>query len=598
MTNKNEKSHTCFTIPCNVNYPETIRKQTIKSSILIIFISLFCFSVQSQNPKKNYFSAPVKIPIYLSGTFGELRSNHFHTGIDIKTQGKTGFPVYAVENGYVSRINISPSGYGLALYINHPNGKSSVYGHLSKLSPTLTKYAKENQYKKKSFQVNLFPSKDKFPVKKGEIIAYTGNSGSSGGPHIHFEIRNTKTEHPVNPLLYIPEIKDNIAPKIQSIAVYPLSYDSNVSGKITPQQWTAVFYNNTYHLKGNTVIQAYGEIGIGIQALDYLNGSWSKCGIYETKLFDDDTLVYDFCVSELNFNKGRYINSHIDYAWYRRHYVRIQKSWKEPGNMLDNYKQLKNNGKLSLRDGKIHKIRYEIKDTYGNTSSLDFSIQSHRIPVTYPDSQRLNVAWDQPFLLKEKGLTADFEKETFYTNIQINCREKENMSSKFAAVYELGSKYIPIQNYYQLSIKPENLPKRLQSKAIIVAIDPASGHHQSLGGKYSDGLVKTLARQFGYFTIDADTVPPSIIPLNIKNKKTLINNLRISFKISDKLSGIKSYTGIIDGKWVLFEYDLKKQRITYTFDPEKMTFGKTHHINLTISDYKDNLATYEASFYR
>ena len=598
MTNKNDNSYIYFTIPCNINHPVTVKKQIIKSSILIILISLFCLSVQSQNLNKNHFSAPVKIPIYLSGNFGELRSNHFHTGIDIKTQGKTGFPVYAVDKGYVSRINISPSGYGLALYINHPNGKSSVYGHLSKLSPELTRYAKKNQYEQKSFQVNLFPSKDKFPVKKGEIIAYTGNSGSSGGPHIHFEIRDTKTEHPLNPLFYIPGIKDDIAPKIQSIAIYPLSYDSNVSGKITPKQLTTVFYNNTYHLKGNAVIQSYGEIGIGIKAIDYLNGSWNKCGIYETKLFDDDTLIYDFCVNELSFDKGRYINSHIDYAWYIRHYVRIQKSWKEPGNMLGNYKQLKNNGKISLRDGKIHHIRYEIKDAYGNTSRLNFCIQSHKIPVIHPTTQGIKIAWDQPFLLKEKDLTADFKKGTFYTDVNINCQEKENMSSKYASVYELGSKYIPVQNYYQLSIKPKTLPKRLQSKAIIVSVNPSSGRHQSLGGNYSDGLVKTSAREFGSFTVDIDTIPPTIIPLNIRNKKTLINHLRVSFKISDKLSGIKNYTGIIDGKWVLFEYNLKKQRITYTFDPERMTFGKNHQINLTVSDNKNNVATYEASFYK
>ena len=598
MTNKNEKSYIYFVIKCNVNHSVTLKKQIIKSSIMIVLISLFCFSVKAQNSIKNYFSAPVKIPIYLSGTFGELRNNHFHTGIDIKTQEKTRFPVYAVNDGYVSRINISESGYGLAIYLNHPEEKSSVYGHLSKLSPELSKYAKENQYKKRSFRVNLFPPKDKFPVKKGEIIAYTGDSGSSGGPHLHFEIRNTKTEHPLNPLEYIPCIKDNIAPKIQSIAIYPLSSDANVSGKIIPQQLTTVFYNNTYHLKGNPVIKAYGEIGVGIKAIDYVNGSWNKCGIYETKLFVDDTLIYDLCLSELSFDKGRYINSFIDYSWYIKHYQRIQKSWKEPGNMLDNYKLLKNNGKISLRDGKTHKIKYEITDAYGNTSNIGFLIEPHKIPVTHPTPQGIKISWDNSFSIKEKDLTANFKKGTFYTDVNIICKEKEKISSKYAPVYELGSKYIPVQIYYQLCIKPERLPQRLQSKAIIVSVDPSSGHHQSLGGSYSENMVKTSARQLGYFTIDVDTIPPTIIPLNIKNKKTLINHLRVSFKINDKLSGIKNYSGIIDGKWVLFEYDLKKQRITYTFDAKRMTFGKTHNILLTVSDYKDNVATYEASFYR
>lgn len=598
MTNKNKNSYKHFTIHCNINHPLTIRNRTIKSLIIIGILSLLCLPVQSQDIVKNHISAPVKIPIYLSGNFGELRSNHFHTGIDIKTQGKTGFPVYAVEDGYVSRINISPSGYGLAIYLNHPNGKSSVYGHLSKLSPILIKYAKENQYKQKSFKINLFPSKDKFPVKKGEIIAYTGNSGSSGGPHLHFEIRDTKTEHPLNPLFYIPGIKDNIAPKIQSIIIYPLSSDSHVSGKITSQQFTTVFFNNTYHLKGNNVIKAYGDIGIGIRATDYLNGSWNKCGIYETKLFADDTIISDLCINELSFDKGRYINSLIDYPWYIKHSRHIQKSWKEPGNMLNNYKLLKNDGKVSFRDEKNHHIKYEIKDAYGNSSILLFSIQSHKISVNHPIPNGIKISWNHPFSLKENGIKANFQKGTFYKDIFLEFHKNNNNSSKYASVYELGSKYIPVQNYYQLSIKPENLPKRLQSKAIITAIDPESGNHQSLGGIYSDGFVETSAREFGSFTVDVDTIPPTIIPLNIKNKKTLLNHSRISFRINDNLSGIKSYKGIIDDKWVLFEYDLKKQRITYTFDPERMIFKITHHLKLTVSDNKDNVATYEAIFYR
>lgn len=234
----------------------------------LLFLLLFSSLLRAQEA---YYTDPLKIPLLLSGSFAELRSNHFHSGIDIKTQGVTGLPVYAVADGAVSRIVVSPTGYGNALYIDHPNGTTSVYGHLLRFSPEIQNYVKDKQYEKQSFKVDLKVPSYLFKVKKDEEIAKSGNSGSSGGPHLHFEIRDTKSEEPLNPLEYGFSVVDNTPPKIFSLLVVPLSDTSTVNQQRTEKSYPVVFYDGKYHLKNNPIIPAYGEIGFAIQANDYFD---------------------------------------------------------------------------------------------------------------------------------------------------------------------------------------------------------------------------------------------------------------------------------------------------------------------------------------
>ncbi len=242
-----------------------------------LFTLFLFFSITTSYAQNEYYSSPVKIPILLSGNFAELRSNHFHSGIDIKTQGVTGFPIYSVADGFVSRIVVSPTGYGNALYINHPNGTTTVYGHLQSFRDDIAEYVKENQYLQKSFKVDLKVLPGEFQIKKDDIIAKSGNSGSSGGPHLHFEIRDTKSENPLNPLKYNFDIKDTIPPKILSLMITPLSDDSYVIDDTRKRRFPIVFYNGKYHIKNNPAVPVYGEIGFAIETNDYLNGSWNKC---------------------------------------------------------------------------------------------------------------------------------------------------------------------------------------------------------------------------------------------------------------------------------------------------------------------------------
>ncbi len=563
---------------------------------LILFLLLKV--TQAQVPDPGYFVSPVEIPITLAGNFGELRPSHFHSGIDIKTQGRTGLPVYAAAEGYLSRIYISPFGFGLALYINHPNGTTTVYGHLLRLRDDLQTYLKSVQYDKESFTADVSVPEGKFRFKKGELIAYSGNSGSSGGPHLHFEIRETKSEKPVNPLLYHFNINDTKAPVILSVMLYPLSNDSHVSGKVYPQRIDAVLVNGTYQLKSNPVLNVYGEIGFGVQAVDYIDGSWNKCGVYEIDLMVDKNPVSIFRADKLSFSESRYINSHIDYSHYQKYRRLLQKSWVEPGNRLNNYPVLENKGMVRLSDGKTHEITYRLRDAKGNESFLRFNVTSKPMPVSRPKQTGLPVSWNKSFSIDEDGVQADFGEGSFYSDFHFDFQRGITLPGLYSPIYKLHTDDVPVHKYYELSIKPDNLPWHLKDKALIVAVNPKTGKKYSLGGKYSFGWVKAQVRQLGDFAVAVDTVAPSIVPVNIQNNRTITDKSKISFKIRDDLSGISEYRGEIDGDWVLFEYDAKNNLIEYYFDPDRIQLGKTHHLELKVSDAKDNTRTYEADFYR
>ena len=567
----------------------------MKVRFLVSFI-LFSNIAFAQIADREYFRSPLNIPIVLSGNFGELRSNHFHSGIDIKTEGRTGLPVYAAAQGEVSRIRIGPFGFGLALYIDHPNGQTTVYGHLEKFRDDIQEYARKNQYKQESFDVDLTVPQGTFSIKKGEQIAWSGNTGGSGGPHLHFEIRNTKSQHPINPLLFDLPIKDEMKPKILSAMIYPLSDDALVDGSNNERLIETVFYNGAYHLKSNPIVPVYGDIGFGLQTIDYLDGSWSKCGIYEIKLAVDEKPVYTFLMNELDFDETRYINSHIDYGYYRTHYKRIHKSWVEPGNKLNNYPVLIDRGIVNLTDEKVHNIRYEIQDAYGNASALEFKVQSKKGNAAPTKQTGRLIPFDENTDVIKPGLKAHFKNGTFYSNFHLQYEERPANNLYFSKLYQLHNDQVPVQQSYELSIRADELPAKLRSKALLAVVNEKNGRKWSMGGSYDKGWVTANVRQLGIFAISVDTIAPTIQPLSISGHNRLTEPSRIRFKIKDDFSGIDSYRGEIDGAWVLFEYDAKNDLITYDFDSKRLQAGKNHQLVLKVTDNKGNEAQYEATF--
>lgn len=561
--------------------------------LFALFSSAFAFG------QNRYYSAPVKIPMLLSGSFAELRSNHFHSGIDIKTQGVTGIPVSAVAEGFVSRIAVSPTGYGNALYINHSNGTTSVYGHLSSFRDDIAKYVRDNQYSEKSFIIDLQVLPEKFLIKKDEIIAKSGNSGSSGGPHLHFEIRDTKSEEPLNPLKYDFAIKDKTPPKVFTLMVAPLSETSHVKQDIRKRRFSVVFYEGKYHLKDNPVIPVYGEIGFAIETNDYFDDSWNKCGVYSLQLTVDNELYYSHQLDRFSFDESRYINSHIDYETYIDLKRRFQKLWVEPGNKLSTYNYLKENGIFKAMGNGIHQIQIQIKDTYGNTSTLEFNVESKPSEIT-----QIQKPFEKDFIYNRANqfTTDDIQinvpKGALYTNLKFEYKKLPLAIGYFSEIHIIHQNTVPLHKSANIRIKTKNLDEHLQSKALLVNIDDKTGEYRAAGGNFEKGWINSNILTFGEYAVRIDTIPPIINSLSITTNSTLNEPNRIRFKISDDLAGIQKIEGIFDGKWALFEYDAKNNLITHKFDKERFEFNKKHLLILTVSDYKENISTYEATFWK
>ncbi|HZL10203.1 MAG TPA: M23 family metallopeptidase [Prolixibacteraceae bacterium] len=566
--------------------------------ILFLAIGLSACSQPLEPIDPNYYGAPVKIPVFLAGNFAELRSNHFHAGIDIKTQGRTGISVYSAADGFISRISISPSGYGNALYIDHPNGTTTVYGHLSSFSSPVEDYIRKIQYEKEEFTINQFVPEGMFPVKKGEQIAKSGNSGSSGGPHLHFEIRRTKEEIILNPLLFHMPVKDKTKPTIQALMVYPVSDDASVSGSHTSKRFETLQAGSAWKLKTAQTIPVYGKIGFGLQTIDFFDGVPNKCGIYSLKLTVDDQLIYSFTMDDLVMEESKYINSHTDYAQAIRTGKRVYRTWVEPGNKLSIYDTLEQRGIFTATDGQIHQVNYEVSDVYGNTTSLAFAVQAQETGIIPSASKGELFKYNRDNRIRNEELEFSVPLGALYDNIDFEYEKKPALPKFYSPVYQLHNSSVALHFACPLRIKAGNLPAELQNKVMLAQIDPVSGKIYSATGKYDDGWVEGNIRLLGDYALAVDTVAPKIISLSIADQSKLNDANRLRFKLSDNLSGIETYRGTIDGNWVLFEYDLKNNLISYTFDQSRLQFNKNHSLNLVVTDYKGNTSTYKANFYK
>jgi len=556
-------------------------------------ISLTSIHAQSGN-MENHLHPPLKNPLLLSGNFGELRSDHFHAGIDIKTQGTGGKKVYAIADGYVSRIRVSANGYGRALYIHHPEkGLTSVYGHLKRFNKKLERFVKKSQYEQKSFEVQLFPEKGLFPVKKGELAGLSGNSGSSDGPHLHFEIRQLSDQKPLNPLHYSLEVVDNIPPQIFNLAVYPLGKSASVEGKRQKHFYDAVSRGRgTYQLLDQTIPEVSGRIGFGLRAYDFLDGSPNWCGLYTMKLYIDNTLMYHHQMDGFFFYETRYINAHIDYEEKKKNNHTYQKSWLEPNNPLSIYEYLRNDGIYTFTDDTLHEVTYQITDVYGNTSTLSFQVQSR---VDLPDSLKQEqktkgrmMPYNEANTFKKSHLKLNFPKKAFYDTIHFEYSRTEapvRQGVFYSDLHHIHNEHTPVHKRYTLSIKPEGLPGMLRNKAFIALVNGEDEPYVYQGGEFVNGFIATEVRKFGKYAVLVDREEPSISPL-------VLNDQQLSFHISDELSGIQSYNGYINGEWVLFEYDPKNDRLTYHIDPERLEEAESYELELYVSDPLNNIATY------
>ena len=541
------------------------------------------------------YTAPFDFKILLSGTFGELRGNHFHAGIDIKTEGVEGQKVKTIADGYISRIKVSTLGYGKVIYITHPEtGHTSVYAHLQKFSNKIDSIVKKEHYKKESFEINLFPNKDALKVKQGEIIALSGNSGGSGGAHLHFEIRDTKTEHPINPLQFGFNIADNIPPTLSKLKIY--AFDTTlINGYRKSKIINIKKTNNKYSIDETPTIN--GSFALGISTYDKLNGSYNKNGVYSIKVCVDSSICYKFTVDELDFSTSRYINAHIDYKEKKESNKKYHRCYKLPHNKLTNYSDIINEGIINIKDTLSHLITLEVTDIYGNISDLQFNVKSTNNPFLSrcplpKDTINTPFSLDKVNIFKKENMELHMQTFSLYEPLMFHYNTIDSVDGVYGKVHQVHYDNTPVHKKYVLSLKAE-IADSLKARSYIATTD-LKGNFWYIGGKWTNGFIKTKTREFGNFCIITDTMIPEIKGVNIYPGKIFNTQSTIKCTIKDKDSGIKNYRGEIDGKWILMDYDYKKNLLIFDID-KNISKGK-HTFTLEVEDNVGNKKEYKAAF--
>ena len=528
----------------------------MRCNFLFCFLLIVNFLSAQTTPKYPVYPAPVKIPVLLSATFGELRNNAFHAGLDIKTKGEIGYRVYAVADGYVSRIGVSPYGYGNVVYVTHKDGYMSVYAHLEKFNDKIGKYVKRKQMESKSFAQNLFPEKGELPVKVGDILGLSGNTGGSGGPHLHFELRDAN-QRPVNPMLFGVKNVDNVKPKVQGIAVYPKE-KSSVNGKDEPAY---------LDYEDNMVVKANGKLYFGISTYDQADNSHNKNGVNSIELYADKRLIFSILFNNYSYDETRHINSLIDYKKFVEDKIRYVRTEIDEYNILDLYGET--SGYITVKEGDRVEMKYVIKDFHGNTSVATFTVVGDKPLTEYADYEYnrsyYRVDGRQKTEINLDGFVAEIPEKAFYKFEYILTGQIDtirNIASDYA--YILGTKDIPVQKKIDVKIRPAE-QYASSDKLYVVSIDE-EGNFNAQGGMMKDGMVCTQVRSTGVYALAEDNTDPVVKPENFKNNTKVIKCKRLNIKIIDNESGINTYNIYLNGRWVVGAYDAKNDQLFYNVD--------------------------------
>lgn len=549
-----------------------------------IFFSLLFFigSVQSgyaqeTDTDKTSFTPPFDFPITFSGNFGEIRANHFHGGLDFKTGGTIGKPVRALADGYISRIRVT-HGSGYVLDVAYDNGYSTINRHLSAFVGDVASRVEDLQYEKESWEVEITPAPDEYPVKAGQIIALSGNTGYSFGPHLHLDMIETATDEYIDPLpFFMDKVKDKTAPRAEGIMLFPQPGKGVVEGKQTRRAFPA---------HPTKPITAWGLIGAGIRAYDYMDGVQNKYGVKTVILEVDGEEVFRSTVDRFVYEENRYINS-----WTHGQYM---KSFIEPGNRLRMLQASNGNrGLVEINEERPYRFVYTLSDALGNTSKVRFTVQGQKTtiaPVEHREKYALK--WDKVNYLQEPGLELVIPKGMLYDDVLLNYSVRAD-SGDIAFTYQLNDTRIPMHGACDLRIGLRRRPVEDMAKYYVAGVTARGGKYR-IGGKYEDGVMKVRIRDLGTYTVAVDTVPPVITPMN---QAQWGRTGKIIFKAKDKETGINTYRGTIDGKYALFgKPNSISGNLVCELDPKHVEKGGKHVVEMTVTDGCGNRTTEQFEF--
>ena len=534
------------------------------------WILIFSMGVSAQDTSEQKFISPFDFPLTLSGNFGELRANHFHGGLDFKTQGVVGKPIRTIADGYVSRVTVTPGGYGQAIYMVHDNGYTSVHGHLLRFDPAISRVVEEYQYANETFVVDLQFEPNRFRFSQGEIFAWSGNEGYSFGPHLHMEIRKTDTGEYIDPLqFYKDKIKDTTPPRATHIMLYPQQGKGLVNGMSKKQAFVLSQANKTIH--------AWGEIAVGIKAYDYMDGTHNNYGVRSVKLYVDSVEVFRSTVDGFLPDENRMINAWTDYEEYVSRNSWYMRSQVLPGNRWRMLKANEKGGIITIDEERDYQLRYELEDLYGNSRSYSFVVRgkSQSIEKWNPEGKNF-IKWNQQNIIWDLGVELTIPEGMLYENIQLNYQLRRD-SNAVSYEYQIHDTPVPLHADCILKIGVQEYPISDMSKYYV--IQKKKGRNVSMGGYFENGFMHAKVRELGVYTVGIDTIPPKVVPINREQWK--IGN--IQFKIMDAETGIKNYKVYIDGQFALFAFSSKNARLKMKH-PERLKKGVPHEMELHVTD--------------
>jgi len=567
-----------------------------KRTLLLVTALTIANHVGSQVSDRDLFVSPLRDAPSLSASFAELRNDHFHSGIDYRTGGVTGKDVLAIDAGYVYRIAVSPGGFGKALYVRHPSGYSSVYAHLRSFRPDIEEYVENRQYEMKSYSVSLFPQRNQFRVERGEVIAWSGNTGGSSGPHLHFELRDSSTEEPVNPLGFDFGVSDSKRPVIDKVILYPLTPGSTVNGRNASLTLRTVPADGSYGIASSELPAIAGETGLGIKCWDIFDNSSNRCGIYSIELLADGLKVYSFTADRFSYSESRYINSHIDYTAKITANEYIHRLFIQPGNRLSMYDGHVNRGILSFNDNRDHDIRIIVTDASGNRSWVAFRLTSLPKPVISPAPTECSkiLPYGKASDFTADGIRIHFPAGAFYDTLFLRYNVRSGSSDLLSSIHSVHNETIPVHDRYRLSVRPDTLIPGLEDKLCLATVDSKDKLSYS-GGSFSYGYVTGDVNRLGDYAVAIDTLPPVIKPSFAKGA-TLTGKRLFTVTITDEFSGIGSYETLIDGQWFLAEYDAKNNLLIYRPTDARLKQNTHHTMELMVKDNRGNSTVLKSEF--
>ena len=548
----------------------------------ILFTTLFISNINFGISQEIDFHTPIDAPFDLSGTFGEFRSR-FHTGIDFKSRGVQGQKIFSIEDGYISRIEVNNYGYGKVIYIDHLNGFTSVYAHLKNFNPELDEYIKSELYKSKRNSIKKFPKTNQLRINKGEVIGYSGNTGRSFGPHLHFEIRDTKSQDAINPLMFNYTYKDDERPIIRGL--YIINENNSLVRNSPIRKKVKKINDSTYTVDD---FEYNGKIGIGLDIYDiqYKN-LYNQNGVYKVELFIDSILKYSYKMDKIKFSENHYKKIMYDYLSLAQKNKKVLKIYTPRNSDLSFLKNNKFNGIINSDSIRDNSLLVRVSDWNGNSSSIKFNLKANDSISRRSSYNGIEILTNQNYTLNKNSSIIEIGKNTFYDDLLMNISYQSD-------TLNLGEEKDPFRSSIRIKL-PHKISDTLELRQSFVG-KIINGKISYISSKKNKSYIYANTSSLGEYIISKDTLKPDIKPINFKNNSNIKVKNTLKLRLKDDLSGIKNYSSYFNGNWALFEYEPKSNMIFHNLSDGIIKDGENKLI-IIYEDGVGNKGVYQTKVY-